>query len=185
MRHFTKRPLILIVTALTIALVVVLFSKWRGATRRGGQLAAEPFRIAGNLYYVGASDVASFLITGPNGHILIDGGYPGTPPLIMASIAKLGFKISDVKILLNSHAHPDHAGGLAALQQASGAELWISEPDADFVAAGRPAEPGLGPLRLLTYLPLLQYPAPRVDHRFKDGDTIRVGAIELTAHITP
>src|SRR3954466_4485110 len=175
MRHFTKRPLILIVTALTIALVVVLFSKWRGATRRGGQLAAEPFRIAGNLYYVGASDVASFLITGPNGHILIDGGYPGTPPLIMASIAKLGFKISDVKILLNSHAHFDHAGGLAALQQASGAELWISEGDADVVANGGAGDASLGPLKFISYIPVLNYPAPRVDHRFGDGAKIHVG----------
>src|SRR6185312_13054072 len=126
----------------------------------GGQQYAEPFRIAGNLYYVGANDVTSFLITSRQGHVLIDGGYPGTPPLIMASIAKLGFKITDVKVLLNSHAHYDHAGGLAELQKASGAELWISEGDADIVAAGNghDTDPFLGPLGYLTYLTILKYP---------------------------
>ena len=92
-----------------------------------GQGPAEPFRIAGNLYYVGATDAAAFLITGPKGHIVLDGGYPSTAPMIMASIAKLGFSIKDVKVLLNSEPHPDHAGGLGVLQQESGAELWASE----------------------------------------------------------
>src|SRR3954454_17310597 len=154
--RLTKRHWIVLLAGVVAAAAVILFGKWREASNNGGQKFAEPFRIADNLYYVGANDVTSFLLTGPEGDVLIDGGYPGTAPMIMASIAKLGFDIRDVKILLNSHAHFDHAGGLAALQKASGAELWISEPDADFVAAGRPAEPGLGPLRLLTYLPLLQ-----------------------------
>jgi metallo-beta-lactamase class B len=102
----------------------------------------------------------------------------------MASIAALGFKIGDVKVLLNSHAHFDHAGGLAELQQASGAELWISEADAAVVAAGGAGDPSLGPVRFVSYLPIVNYPAPRVDHRFKDGVTIRVGPIALTAHVT-
>jgi metallo-beta-lactamase class B len=165
-------------------LAVVAVIKWREASNNGGQKPAEPFRIAGNLYYVGANDVTSFLLTGPTGHVLIDGGYPGTAPMIMASIAKLGFKITDVKVLLNSHAHFDHAGGLAALQKASGAALWVSEGDADIVAAGGAGEPGLGPFKFVSYVPLLRYPAPRVDHRFKDGATIRLGPIELTAHVT-
>src|SRR3954471_19094777 len=184
--RLTKRHWIVLLAGVVAAAAVVLFIKWRDATRRGGQLAAEPFRIAGNLYYVGANDVTSFLLTGPGGHILIDGGYPGTAPMIMASIAKLGFKISDVKILLNSHAHFDHAGGLAALQQASGAELWISEGDADAVASGGVHDPSdtFLPSRILAFLRIVSYPAPHVDHRFKDGAKIRLGPIELTAHIT-
>jgi metallo-beta-lactamase class B len=158
---------------------------WRDATNRGGQQPAEPFRIAGNLYYVGANDVTSFLLTGPEGHVLIDGGYPGTAPMIMASIAKLGFDIADVKVLLNSHAHFDHAGGLAALQEASGAELWISEGDADVIEAGGRGDPNFGVFRFVTYFPPLWYPAPRVDHRFTDGATIRLGPVELTAPVTP
>jgi metallo-beta-lactamase class B len=167
-----------------VVLAVILFGKWRDASNHGGQKPAEPFRIAGNLYYVGANDVTSFLLTGPEGDVLIDGGYPGTAPMIMASIGKLGFKISDVKVLLNSHSHFDHAGGLAELQKASGAKLWISEGDADIVAAGGAGDPTLGPLSFVTYLPFLRYPAPRVDGRFKDGAKIRLGPIELTAHVT-
>jgi metallo-beta-lactamase class B len=187
---------ILLGLAAALAVIVALLSssygvvhatygKWREASNRGGQQPAEPFRIAGNLYYVGANDVTAFLITGPEGHVLIDGGYPGTPPLIMASIAKLGFKITDVKVLLNSHGHFDHAGGLAALQKASGAELWVSEGDADIVAAGGAGDPFMGPFRLISYTSVMRYPPPRVDHRFKDGATIHVGPIELTAHVTP
>lgn len=174
-----------VLLGLAAALVVILFGKWRDASNRGGQLYAEPFRIAGNFYYVGANDVTSFLLTGPEGHVLIDGGYPGTAPMIMASIAQLGFKVTDVKVLLNSHAHFDHAGGLAALQKASGAELWVSEGDADVVAAGGAGDRTLGPFGFISYLPFLRYPAPRVDHRFKDGATVRVGPLELTAHVTP
>lgn len=116
--------------------VVILGPIWKANGDRGGQRYAEPFRIAGNLYYVGANDVTSFLITGPEGHVLIDGGYPATPTLIMASIAKLGFNIKDVKVLLNSDPHSDHAGGLATLQKASGAQVWASEAGARIIAGG-------------------------------------------------
>lgn len=174
----------LIALALAAAVAVVLFGRWRDASNRGGQLPAEPFRIAGNLYYVGANDVAAFLITGPQGHVLIDGGYPGTPPLIMASIAKLGFDIRDVRVLLNSEPHSDHAGGLAELQKASGAQLWASEASADAIAAGGDDPDILLPLRPFFWIGLLSYPAARVDHRIRDGDTVRVGPIALTAHIT-
>ena len=104
--------------------------------------------------------------------------------MIMASIAKLGFDIKDVKVLLNSEPHPDHAGGLAVLQQASGAELWASEASADAIASGGDDPDIVLPLRALIWIGILGYPAARVDHRFKDGDTIRVGPIALTAHVT-
>ena len=166
-------------------LAVFLFLKWKSASDHGGQKAAEPFRIAGNLYYVGANDVTAFLLTGPQGHVLIDGGYRGTPPLIMASIAKLGFDIRDVKILLNSEPHFDHAGGLAELQKASGAELWASDASADVIASGgADANATFLPMKILAWLRIIRYPAARVDHRLKDGDTIRLGPIALTAHIT-
>ncbi len=165
-----------------VAAAAVLIPKWKDASNHGGQLPAEPFRIAGNLYYVGANDVTSFLLTGPEGHILLDGGYPGTPPLIIANVTKLGFDIRDVKVLLSSHAHLDHAGGLAELQKASGAELWVSDADADDVAAGGPTA---WPLRALVLLHVINFPPPRVDHRFKDHATIRLGPNEVMAHITP
>jgi len=181
----TKRRWRVVLLGAAATLIVVLGSQWRAAIRRGRSVPDEPFHIAGNLYYVGATGITVFLLTGPEGHVLIDGGYPETAPLIIASIAKLGFDIADVKVLLNSHAHSDHAGGLRALQEASGAELWVSEGDAAVMAAGRHVvDPALGPLRFLGFLGLGRFPAPRIDHRFKDGETIRLGSLALTAHVT-
>ena len=90
--------------------------------------------------------------------------------MIMASIAKLGFNIKDVKVLLNSEPHPDHGGGLTVLQQASGAQLWASDASADSLAAGGDDPDIVLPLRALIWIGVLGYPAARVDHRFKDGD---------------
>ena len=173
-----------VILGLAIALVAGAATAWRSAIHANRQVPFEPFRIAGNLYYVGTPDVTAFLLTGPEGHVLIDGGYPESAPLIMASVARLGFRITDVKVLLNTHAHEDHAGGLAALQKASGAQLWISRGDADVVAAGGTGDPTLGPLRFLAKIGLVGYPAPHIDHRFEDGAKIRLGPIDLTAHIT-
>jgi metallo-beta-lactamase class B len=123
-RQLTKGVLVLLL-GLAAVLAPFLFRMWKASGDRGGQQPAEPFRIAGNFYYVGANDVAVFLITGPEGHVLLDGGYPGTPPMIMASIATLGFDIKDVKVLLNSEPHPDHAGGLGVLQQRPHARMHL------------------------------------------------------------
>jgi metallo-beta-lactamase class B len=184
MRLIRRRALVLLGLLTVLALVLVGVGRRLNANKVGGQQPAEPFRIAGNLYYVGASDVAAFLITGPEGHVVLDAGYPTTARMIMASIAKLGFDIRDVKVLLNSEAHADHAGGLAVLQQASGAELWASDASADSIAAGGDDPDIFLPLRAFFWMGLTGYPPARIDHRFKDGDTIRVGPIALTAHIT-
>jgi metallo-beta-lactamase class B len=158
---------------------------WIKSNKQGGQQTAEPFHIAGNLYFVGATDVSIFLLTSPEGHVLIDGGTPGTPPLVIASMAKLGFDIKDVKLLLATEAHNEHAGGLAELQDSSGAKLWVSEPNADPIASGGEDPNDPLPLRIAARVGPAGYAVPRIDHRFKDGDTIRVGPITLTAHITP
>jgi metallo-beta-lactamase class B len=180
---FTRRRVLLLLGALSV-LALILVGRWLNANKIGGQQPAEPFRIVGNFYYVGASDIAAFLITGPEGHVVLDAGYPTTAQMIMASIAKLGFDIKDVKVLLNSEPHPDHAGGLSVLQQASGAELWASEASADAIASGGDDADMILPLRALIRIGVVGYPAPRLDHRFKDGDTIRLGPIALTAHVT-
>lgn len=182
MQRPTRKQWRRILLGVIAALVVFLGFQWRAAIKRNRSIPDEPFRIAGNLYYVGSTGVTSFLITGPQGHVVIDGGYPETAPLIIGSIAKLGFDIKDVKVLLNTHAHFDHAGGLRALQDASGAQLWISEGDANLVANGGAGDrASYGPLR---FLGVGKFPAPRVGHRFKDGDTVRVGPLALTAHVT-
>jgi len=183
--NFTKQHRLAFLLTLLSVVALVLVGRWLNATKVGGQQPAEPFRIAGNFYYVGANDIAAFLITGPQGHVVLDAGYPTTARMIMASIAKLGFVIKDVKVLLNSEPHADHAGGLAVLQQASGAKLWASEASADALTSGGDDPDLVLPVRTLVWLGVIgRYPPPRVDHRFKDGETIRVGPIALTAHIT-
>ncbi|HEX8273955.1 MAG TPA: subclass B3 metallo-beta-lactamase [Longimicrobiaceae bacterium] len=183
-RKLTRRRVLPVLLGLAAVAVVLLGREWKASSDRGGQKPAEPFRIAGNLYYVGANDVAAFLVTGPQGHVLLDGGYPGTAPMIMASIAELGFDIRDVRVLINSEPHPDHAGGLAELQRASGAELWASEASARVLASGGDDPDIVLPLRALIRIGLIGYPPPRVDHRFRDGDTVRVGPVALVAHVT-
>jgi metallo-beta-lactamase class B len=103
MRRPARRKRWLIVFGCAITAIAILGYLWTSAIRRNRSIPDEPFQIAGNLYYVGSTRVTSFLITGPQGHVLIDGGYAETAPLIIGSIAKLGFNIKDVKVLLNSH----------------------------------------------------------------------------------
>lgn len=137
----------------------------------------EPVRIAANLHYVGASDIASYLITTPEGHILIDGGFVETAPQIAANVEKLGHRLADVKILLNSHAHFDHAGGLAELKRRSGAQLFASAPDAELLERG-----GKGDFR---FGDEGAFPPVAVDRRLADGEKVTLGGVELTARLTP
>jgi len=173
-----------IISFALLLLVGFAFTQWRAAIERNRTVPDEPFRIAANLYYVGHTGVTAFLLTGEEGHILIDGGYPEHGPLITESISKLGFDIRDVRILLNSHAHSDHAGSLRELQLASGAELWVSHGDSAVMANGGRGDTALGPVRFTWYFGLLRFPAPRVDQTFQDGDTIRVGSAVAVAHVT-
>jgi len=136
-----------------------------------------PFRIAGNLYYVGANEISSFLITTPKGHILLDGGFVKTAPQIERNIAQLGFKIEEVKILLNSHAHLDHAGGLAELKKKSGAKLIASSGDAEPLRRG-----GRNDFR---FGDTLIFPPVEVDQIIADGESVRLGDQIMTAHLTP
>lgn len=154
-------------------LIFLLFA----ASLRAADQPVEPFRIAGNLYYVGESDVTSFLITTPAGHIVIDGGYEQTAPRIIANISRLGFRAQDVKILLNSHAHCDHAGGLAALKRATGAQFIASRGDAPLLQRGGHDDPQFGD-RLL-------FPPIIPDRVIDDGDTVTLGGMTLTARVTP
>jgi metallo-beta-lactamase class B len=138
----------------------------------------EPFRVIGNLYYVGAEGIAAFLITTPEGHIVLDGGFEETVPHIRRNIETLGFRLEDVKILLNSHAHFDHVGGLAELARLSGAEVMISEPDVDVVESGGATD------FLFAEEPMTHFPPVTVDRRLKDRDTVTLGGVTLTAQLT-
>lgn len=136
----------------------------------------DPFTIAGNLHYVGTETVSAFLITTPEGHVLIDGVLAQSVPQIIANIKTLGFDIGDVKYLLNTHAHIDHAGGLAGLQRASGAQMLASAADKPFLEAGAIDH---GPTKDI------RFPPVRVDRVIRDGEAITLGGTRLTAHITP
>jgi metallo-beta-lactamase class B len=146
-------------------------------TSRSWNRPVEPYRIAGNVYYVGASDITSFLITTPAGHILLDGGFVETAPRIEANIRKLGFKLADVKILLSSHAHFDHAGGLAELKRATGAKFAASEKEAPLLARGGKGDFLFGDKGA--------FPPIQADRILHDGDTVTLGGTTLTAHLTP
>lgn len=143
--------------------------------RRAWNRPAAPFRIIGSVYYVGTAGLSAFLIADPRGLILIDGGLPESAPLVEANVRRLGFRMSDVRYLLNNHSHVDHAGGLAALQRASGAALVASAGDAADLVAGRTLE--------RPELP--RFPPIRPARRIGEGDTVRLGATVLTAHLTP
>lgn len=136
----------------------------------------EPFHIIGNIYYVGASDVTSFLIVTPAGDILLDGGFAETAPQIEANVQKLGFKLADVKFLLNSHAHFDHAGGLAELKKRTGAKFVAMDREAGLLADGGSTDFSFGDKD--------QFPRIKPDRVIHDGDTVQLGGVTLTAHLT-
>lgn len=139
----------------------------------------HPFRVFGNTYYVGTHGLGSILITSDSGDILIDGALPESPPSIVANIRALGFRIEDVKLILNSHAHFDHAGGIAELQRLSGARVAASPWSADVLKAGGM---GRGDPQYGSLLPIA--PVANVSV-IGDNETLHVGPIAVTSHFTP
>lgn len=135
-----------------------------------------PFHVIGNIYYVGMAGVSAFLIVTPQGDILTDGGLPESAPFIEKNIKALGFKLGDVKILLNSHAHFDHSGGLAKLKADTGAKFYASTGDKPFLESGHIT---FGPSAQIDTMPI------HVDHAVKDGETVSLGGVTLTAHVMP
>jgi len=164
---------ILILLAMTVSLIAAQARQGGG---QGGNAFAgidwnKPFpahKIVGNLYFVGSEQLGSFLITTPEGHILINSDYEETVPVIRAAVEKLGFKFADIKILLGSHAHPDHMTGDALVKQLTGATVMAMEQD---IPALNNLRPGGKP-----------HPIDRVLH---DGDADSLGGTILTAHLTP
>lgn len=137
----------------------------------------KPYRVIGNIYYVGASEVTAFLIVTPQGHILLDSGFFETVPQIKQNLMQLGFRLEDIKILINSHAHYDHAGGLALLKELTGARLMASQADAELLARGGKGDFHFGDR--------LSYPPVKADRILSDGDMVKLGGITMTAHLTP
>jgi metallo-beta-lactamase class B len=138
-----------------------------------------PFRIVANVYWVGTWDLSTYLITTPQGHILVNTGLGQTVPQIKAGVEQLGFKLSDVKILTATHGHFDHVAGLAALKRLTGAQIVISEPDADLLETGGKSDFRFGDD------PGARIEPVHVDRRLKNGDRIELGGVVLTAHLHP
>jgi metallo-beta-lactamase class B len=138
-----------------------------------------PFRIAGNLYYVGSKGLANYLVTTPHGNILINSDMESSVPLIQASIEKLGFKFKDTRILLISHAHWDHDAGSAKIKELTGARYMVMDADVSVVESGGKTDFQYG--NDAHFL----YPPARVDRVLHDGNEVRLGGAVLVAHLTP
>jgi metallo-beta-lactamase class B len=137
-------------------------------TKEQQDTAFPPHQIIGNLYYVGSQSFGTFLLTTPAGHILINTDYERTVPVIKSSVEKLGFKFSDIKIILGSHAHADHMEGDAMVKELTGAQVMAMAEDVPALERMKPGGKA--------------HPIDRVLH---DGDTVTLGGTTLTAHLTP
>lgn len=156
------------VLALAIALAFPAFARAQANDlSRNMNQPVPPFHIIGNIYYVGASDITSYLIVTSSGGILLDVGFVETAPQIEANIKTLGFKLSDVKILISSHEHLDHAGGFAELKHSTGAQLVAMAEEVPTLTSGK------------------SFPAVTPDRQIHDGDTVLLGDVIMTAHLTP
>jgi metallo-beta-lactamase class B len=138
-----------------------------------------PFRLIGNVYWVGSYDLSTYLIVTPQGNILINTGVGDTAQQIKAGVEKLGFKIADTKILTATHGHYDHVAGLAELKKMTGARLMIAEGDKDLLESGGKTDFRFGDT------PGARFDPVKVDQTFKDGEKISLGGTELTAHHHP
>jgi metallo-beta-lactamase class B len=148
----------------------------------GWNAPQEPFRVFANTYYVGTAGLSAVLITSDKDLILLDGALPQSAPLIDQNIRKLGFRTEDVRLIVNSHAHYDHAGGIAALQRASGAIVAASAPGARAIESGGPTadDPQYAFGKEANAFP----PVKRVKV-VADGEILRAGKLAITAHLTP
>jgi metallo-beta-lactamase class B len=138
---------------------------------------AEPIKIVGPLYFVGTKGLGVFLFTTSEGHILMNTGMPSSGPMIVESIRKLGFKPEDIKMMINGHAHIDHAGAFAYLKEQFGAQLAIMQGDVTAMESGDRDD--------FKYANDFVYPPVKVDRILRDGDTIKMGDVLLTAYHTP
>lgn len=164
---------------LGLLLLTVLASRLHAEEPAAWSRPQPPARLWGNTWYVGSAGLSAILITSPQGHVLIDGTTAGNAPMIEANIRALGFRLHDVKLILNSHAHQDHAGALAALARDTGARVLASPAAARALRSGGndPDDPQYQGRS--TFPPLAQV------ELLRDGQILRLGPLALQAHFTP
>ena len=149
--------------------------EWYQQFRGPYSAPVQPFRIVGNIYYVGGANISSYLITTPQGHILIDTGMKEMHEVIKNSVGKLGFKTSDIKIMLSSHAHFDHIEGHAAIKKLTGAQVMAMAGDAEALESGKDN----------SALGAIGWEPVKVDRVLKHGDTVSLGGTTLRAVHSP
>jgi metallo-beta-lactamase class B len=164
-----------------IAVMVVLAAGGRASAQNAPEWTEPypPFRIAGNLYYVGSRGLANYLIATPQGHILINSDLEANVPLLKASVEKLGFKFTDIRVLLVSHAHWDHDAASATIKSMTGATYMVMDADVPVVESGGRSDFHYGDVPASLYTPT------KVDRVLHDGDTVTLGGAVLVAHLTP
>jgi metallo-beta-lactamase class B len=138
---------------------------------------APPFRIVGNVYFVGTSGMGVYLFTTPAGHILLDSGFDASVPIVASNVRRLGFKFEDIELLLASHAHLDHVGGHRRVREMTGARVLVSEGDAPLLRSG-----GRGDF---AYGDRLTFPSCEIDGTIQDQEQVELGGTVLVAHLTP
>ena len=186
-RHMPGAQLLQIAILIAVPVLLAMFSEPAGfaqsasrtADRSGplhGNWPIKPFKIIGNVYYVGLSDQTSYLITTPEGHFLIDATWEGGVPEIRKSIEQLGFKVRDVKYLLNAHAHSDHVAGLSGMKELTGAKVLAMAADVPTIKDGGASDSADGKP---------QWPPVRVDQALHDREQLTLGGVTMVAHLTP
>ena len=175
-RLFPGVALLLALSAIAQAQGTRVFSReWYGQFSGAYSQPVQPFRIAGNIYYVGALNIASYLIVTPQGHILIDTGMTGMHDGIVSSVEQLGYKVTDIRILLASHAHFDHIEGHALMQRRTGAQVMAMTGDAEALESGHDT----------SALGAIGWEPVEVSRRLHDGDTVTLGGTTLRAIHAP
>jgi metallo-beta-lactamase class B len=149
------------------------------ADRKAWTESVEPFHIVGPIYYVGTRGLGIYLITTPAGHMLLNGGMSGSAPLIETSIRKLGYKPEEVKTLLISHAHMDHVGTLSDIKKLTRGQVEVISAEVELLESGGATD------YLFAKDPKMHFAGVRADHVLKDGDTVSLGGVQLTARLTP
>jgi metallo-beta-lactamase class B len=167
------------IALLLIVTIIVTANRAPAYVQDDWTVPIPAYQVTGNLYYVGSMGLASYLITTPEGHILINSNMEANVPMIRTSVESLGFRFSDIKILLISHAHYDHCGGSALLKRLTGAKYMVMQEDVDVVESGGKTD--------FHYAndPQFMFPPTKVDQVLRDGEQVKLGGATVTARLTP
>lgn len=170
----------------TVLLMMLIYASVGAQTAQPAQTTGADFlvpfpahHVIGNIYFVGSKGLGIYLVSTPQGHILINAGLEDSVPMIQQSVEKLGFRFGDIKILLISHAHFDHDAGAARIKKLTGAKYFVMDSDVPVVTSGGKKDP------FYAHTPGMLYPTAKVDRVLHHGDTVRLGDSLLTAHLTP